>query len=158
MLRPLLFSAVLLVAFIVHAQDAGARQRVLRLPDQIENCIKAEIKDYNTGHACIGRHAKECLSLAQQQETMLPEPCYIEEEQAWLVLIDRYFAQRPQGANGRRIVAAQRAWIAFRNAKCDGIQAHHGGSLGRWHSSMCRMEEAARQALHLRTYRANQEP
>jgi uncharacterized protein YecT (DUF1311 family) len=122
--------------------------------DALEACIVAEEKSYATGHACIGKPARHCLTIAQRDPIVHVEKCYEPELAAWARLVKRYFDERPKDARGQRIAQVQRAWTAYRQLKCEYLDFHHGGGdLGRSQSLMCRLEETGRRAIELRSFR-----
>lgn len=125
--------------------------------DALEACLVEEEKNLTTGHACIGRHARKCLEIAQREHIVHVEKCYAPELAAWARLVNRYFNARPKDAKGKRIAEVQRAWVTYRDLKCSAINSHHGGGdLGRWQSQMCLMEETGRRAIELRAFRVSQ--
>jgi uncharacterized protein YecT (DUF1311 family) len=122
--------------------------------DALEACLIAEERSHATGHACIGRHARSCLDIAQREPVVHVERCYAPEVAAWATLMKRYVDERPKDARGQRLAEVQRAWLAYRKQACDYIDVHHGGGdLGRWQSLICLMEETARRTIALRSFR-----
>lgn len=125
--------------------------------DVLEACIVAEERSYATGHACIGKAARQCLEVAQREPIVHVEKCYEPELAAWARLVNRYFGERPKDARGHRIAEVQRAWLGYRKLKCDHVDFHHGGGeLGRSQSLICLLEETGRRALELRSFRRPQ--
>lgn len=121
--------------------------------ETLEACIATEDKNMETGRACIGRLARACLEIAQRETTTEPEKCYVRERVVWDNLVKRYFSNRPKGAKGLQIARVQRVWARYRDMKCGYVRIHHGGgSLGRWQSAICLMEETGRRALELRSF------
>lgn len=145
----------------VHGQETQGRETQIReavwppTSDALEVCIAEEEKSYSTGHACIGKHARQCLEIAQRDPVVHVEKCYEPELAAWARLVKRYFDQRPRDAKGQGIAKVQHAWLAYRKLKCDDFEFHHGGSgLGRSQSLICLLEETGRRAIELRSQRA----
>lgn len=144
-----------------HGRETQARETQAReavwppTSDALEACIAEEEKSYSTGHACIGRHARQCLEIAQRDPIVHVEKCYEPERAAWARLVKRYFDQRPRDAKGQRIAKVQRAWLTYRKLKCDDVEFQHGGGdLGRSQSLICWLEETGRRAIELRSQRA----
>ena len=60
-----------------------------------------------------------------------------------------------EGLNARqqgRLRAAQRAWIAFRDAKCESLQDQDWGTLSTVTARMCRVDETVRRLIELEEY------
>lgn len=143
-------STIVLSAQPLTAEDP----RWFPVSDALEMCLIEEEKSLATGQACIGKHARKCLEIAQREPIVHVEKCYAPEVAAWARLVKRYFDERPKDAKGKRIAEVQRAWVTYRDLKCGYVDFHYGGGdLGRWQSLICLMEETGRRAIELRSFR-----
>jgi hypothetical protein len=95
--------------------------------DTPEACIEGEEKSSSTGRACLGKHARRCLAIAEREPLVHVETCYAPEVAAWALLVNRYVGQRPKDASDRRFMEVQRASRVHRKLRCDYVDFHHGG-------------------------------
>ncbi|MDX8349517.1 lysozyme inhibitor LprI family protein [Cognatiyoonia sp. IB215446] len=129
---------------------------------------------YSQGNAsaeCIGDAATACMDSdpAQTQTTLGMMFCFLGERDAWDVLLNqeyqkaRNFAQSmdeqdreffPEYAvRDDQVLAAQRAWIAFRDTNCAMAYGLWGaGSMRQIAGAECMMRMTAEQTLALRVY------
>ncbi len=128
---------------------------------QVEACFaSAPAGDY--GPHCLGSASDACqTSTPEGQTTIGIAACIGAETAAWDALLNREFrATRDAHAGSAgvadRLVAAQRAWIAFRDADCALAHARWAdGSIRGVVAANCLMEMTARRALELRDMRGN---
>ena len=135
------------------AQDTGA----------VLTCLR----DAARGEACIGHVSKACMAARADGETTLGMvDCIGAETAAWdgllnVVYRDRMAEAKAADASGDVLApdltrsatlrAAQRAWIAFRDAECLMRRAQYGsGSLGQVAGANCLLDETAFRVLALR--------
>ena len=133
----------------------------------IETCLEAS-RDMPAARACVGIVAGPCLAASSEGETVEGVlACTETEAAAWgtildagyegLVLASRAVAEidielgLPVGHREETLRAAQRAWIAFRDADCTSVVARFGSaSQGGTAAAWCRLEHDALRAVTLR--------
>ncbi|MDU8910534.1 lysozyme inhibitor LprI family protein [Aestuariicoccus sp. MJ-SS9] len=132
-----------------------------------EECLASE----GTFGECVGASADACMqSNAGGYTTVGMGYCLEQEWQAWDGLLNLHYgevraAARAVDAEMRELGSSapsqadalrdmQRAWIAFRDAKCDYERSLWGGGTGGGPATLsCLMQETARQALYLEAQR-----
>ena len=124
-----------------------------------------------TAEKCIGDAATVCMDSdpAETQTTLGMTFCFLGERDAWDVLLNqeyqnaRAFAQSmdeqskdffPEYAvRDDQVLAAQRAWVAFRDANCAMAYGLWGaGAMRQIAGAQCVMRMTAAQTLALRSY------
>jgi uncharacterized protein YecT (DUF1311 family) len=106
---------------------------------------------------CIGKAATACSKAHEQPETTLAiSQCMMAENTAWDDLLNReYKKTRSQMSDqpglADTLLAAQRAWIAFRDAECTlAYDRYGGGSMRVIAAADCQMRQTARRTFELR--------
>lgn len=119
------------------------------------------------GEACIGLLSDQCMDQPDGQTTIGMTQCAQSETEAWDVLLNsEYKAARawtkaadegetaePQmfAVRADELLAAQRAWIAFRDANCRAAYGIYGsGSMRNIAGSQCKLRMTAKRAIELR--------
>ncbi len=145
------------VLFLGHVHPATAQQRDeeeagwVGMVEGIETCLTHRTPLLTHGYACIGLFSTACLRHVENQTTSGMERCYRDEFRAWEVLLNRYYRARPRGGSADPLQQVQRAWLAYRDRKCEYFQTHYdGGSMARWLGAQCMMDTTARRAIELR--------
>jgi len=120
------------------------------------------------GAECAGRAAERCIEASPGGPTTVAMSGCTDRERArwddWLNTAYRQLsavlaaqdAQAPSYApdQAEALRAMQRAWIAFRDAKCDHEAAQWGGGTGAGPARLsCLLHETARQMLYLQSGR-----
>lgn len=143
------------------AVPAGAGELVFR-PDATEACLRS-----GQGAECIGASANMCMEATPGgSSTAGMGGCLDRELQYWDARLNAAYtvamrrtravdaemkdigSSAPQQAPAMR--AMQRAWIGFRDAKCDFVRSEWGGGTGGGPATIaCLMDETGRQALFL---------
>lgn len=147
---------VCLLSFPAHANNHLDRfeDPVVGLSEGLAGCLLTAARSSNrTSYECIGYSANNCLNLAENQTTVGMEQCHLEEMRAWDLLLNRYYqVLRGDGSlDGLRDV--QRAWIAYRDQKCDLYdEVYQGGSIVRILRANCLRQETARRVLDLHVF------
>lgn len=129
-------------------------------------CLEAE-----TPSVCIGDGAEACMDTEKDgQSTVGMMFCLQAEAQAWDVALNDEYARALAFAEGAdaeerphfpefavrfdQVKAAQRAWIAFRDANCDMAYGIWGsGSMRMIEGASCLLQMTARRTVELRDYR-----
>lgn len=149
----------ILAIFLVSTCPALAQQRDeeeggwVGFVEGMETCLADKKPLLTHGYACIGQFSAACLKHAENQTTIGMERCYLDEYQAWDVLLNRHYKDRPKGAARHELQQVQRAWLAYREKKCAYFQVHYaGGSMARWLGAQCMMDTTARRAIELRFF------
>ncbi len=133
----------------------------------IETCL-GEADDPPEQRACIGTVAGPCLAASPAGDTVAGViACAESEAVVWAALLDEAYeglvlasrgvaeidieAGLPVGHREETLQAAQRAWIAFRDADCAHAVAAYGATgAGRSVAAWCRLGHDAERALALR--------
>lgn len=129
-------------------------------PAQLENCLAATA-DSAARIACAGRPAASCEAFwagrdPTRDRVTVRLGCLDAEQQLWEArlteayeaVLDKVAAARP--AEVERIREAERAWIAFRDARCRAEVTLYGhGTGGALAEPECRLTETARQVALL---------
>lgn len=141
-MRPTLALAVVagLAAAPAVADDAAALEGCLGAADRAEDCIDAV--------------AGPCREV-EGDTTLAIATCAMREADAWDALLNRSWAPLRDGAKADgswdALLAAQRAWLAFRDAECAHAYAQYGGgSMRTIAAANCRMTLTAARAIEFR--------
>ncbi len=119
----------------------------------LETCLADKQPLLTRGYECIGIFSRACLKHADYQTMIGMERCDLDEYRAWDVMLNRYFRERPKGANGAELQQVQRLWITYRDRKCAYFRSHYaGGSMARWLGAQCMADMTARRAIELRLF------
>jgi uncharacterized protein YecT (DUF1311 family) len=150
MIRPAL-ALLLLLAPPAHAQERDAKADART----IARCLEAEGRD--GAAACIGRIGAECRDVPGGDTTAGIALCNVAETAAWDRLLNETYrklvAAAKAGGYETSLRAAQRAWVAFRDADCAFAYAMWGaGSMRQIAGSACQMERTATRAIELRAF------
>ncbi|MEO1638990.1 MAG: lysozyme inhibitor LprI family protein [Pseudomonadota bacterium] len=107
-------------------------------------------------HACIGASANQCMETPSGSSTVGMGFCLSEEWQFWDARLNNVYQQlRRQQADAEpvlneRLQEMQRAWITFRDARCDYEFVQWGGGTGGGPAlSACLMQATAEQVFVL---------
>ncbi len=148
------------------AGPAGAQDLVFSM-EATDSCLAAA-GEAGEGRACIGLSARRCMEASDGGETTVGMGvCLGRELEEWDRRLNAHYRalmarERREDEEMRRIGASapqrapalramQRAWIAFRDARCDYVAAQWGGGTGAGPAGPeCRMRMTAEQALFLR--------
>ncbi len=110
--------------------------------------------------SCLGEASNACQKATQGGETTIGiSECIQAETRAWDVLLNREYKATRQAHAGDQVVldqllAAQRAWIAFRDAECALAYAlWRDGSIRVIVAANCMMVQTARRTIELRDMR-----
>jgi uncharacterized protein YecT (DUF1311 family) len=147
-----------LLAAILTAAATLAAVPPVRADDTqtITACLDAERKAARDGRACIGKTSDPCLEGSGSDSTQSMVECLDGETKVWDGLLNSDYqallgALPKPAADGVR--AAQRAWIASRDADCKvPYDIYEGGTIARIDSASCVLEHTASRVLHLRTW------
>ena len=106
---------------------------------------------------CLGKAAEACSKAHQQPETTLAiSQCLMAENAAWDTLLNREYNKTralmsDQPGLADTLLAAQRAWIAFRDAECTlAYDRSGGGSIRVIDAAECQMRMTAQRTFELR--------
>lgn len=129
----------------------------------VEACIRA-----GGGESCAGKAAEACMARSPGGQTTVGMGGCLDRERAhwdaWLNILYRQLHARLAAQDAALASAApkeavalqemQRAWIAFRDAKCGYEAAQWGGGTGAGPAAVrCHLHETARQMIYLQTGR-----
>lgn len=127
----------------------------------------AQAADRAAGEACVGRILRPCMARPEGETTVGMMTCLIREADAWEALLAQEYAgaitlMRADDEIGRdsppphlrreeALIAAQQAWLAWREAECGFAYAQWGsGSFRVIAAGDCRVQMTARRTLDLR--------
>ncbi|WP_442753365.1 lysozyme inhibitor LprI family protein [Methylocystis sp. JAN1] len=124
------------------------------------NCVKEKSDESAAFSACVGKVTEACLGLEDAPKEIKPSDknghprsCAAVEAKIWDDYLNRWYGDAakivPAEAK-EKLRDAQRAWIAYRAARCDVESALHPFPLGEDNRADCLMRETARRALQLR--------
>lgn len=130
-------------------------------PAEARSAIAACFAENPEGEAsCLGAVVDPCLDIAENQTTAGMIGCSGVALEGWDALLNEtYQTARRQADDGARAAlrSAQRAWIAYRDAKCAVWgELYRGGSMARLLIADCLRDETARRTLDLREITAHQ--
>lgn len=148
---------VLIAALILFPAFAMAQETPL---DRgiVAGCL-AETPPRQTVAGCIGDAARQCQTAPGGDTTVGMMDCLMAERDVWDgFLNDEYRETREALAHVEgwqaSLLAAQRAWIAFRDAECKlAYDRYEGGSMRVIAGADCQMRQTARRTLELRAIR-----
>lgn len=162
--RGFFFAAVLA---LLHVPQSTLAQNVWPYADIVTQCYTHG----DSADECIGQAAQVCMNTdpEQNQTTFGMMSCFLGERDAWDVLLNveyqnaRGFAQSMDeqdkeffpayAVRDDQVLAAQRAWVAFRDANCSMAYGLWGaGSMRQIAGAQCVMRMTAEQTIALRDY------
>lgn len=159
-IRPALVTLLALAPLCAPAQDLPKAAT-----EGLEAAVRACFAEYDPlagGPSCLGQAAQGCMA-ATDQSTLSTVACIGAETQVWDDLLNtEYKARRAemlgQGAGlNDKLLDAQRAWLAFRDAECALEVARWGdGTLASVVGANCMMEMTAARAAQLRDKKAQE--
>jgi uncharacterized protein YecT (DUF1311 family) len=159
----------LAVIAMLAGPPAAAQDAEEALP-AVRGCLEA-VEDEAASRACIGSFAKGCMAESPDGDTTVGmTACTLAEAGAWdrilnetfgdLVLQSRALAAAEEQAGvapaprEALLRAAQRAWVAFRDADCAQEVAMWGeGSMRQIAGAYCTLDRTAQRAFELRAKR-----
>lgn len=161
-MRRTLFCAAALAALLGSAraendgQSPNASER-----NWIASCVKKSDDAEASYRDCVGKVTGACLGLEDAPKTIQssdqnghPRSCAPVEEKLWDGLLNRWYGEAtkkvPMAARDK-LKSAQRAWIAYRQARCELEDLLHAFPLGSDSRATCLMEQTARRALEMRS-------
>ena len=135
---------------------------------QIEDCLQGS-PDLQADSVCVGMPAESCMAIPENQTTLGMSACINAEADAWDQILNALWpevktqaaefdaAERPQEMGLPRqsdsLLAAQRAWIAYRDAECLLAYAQGGiGSIRHNYGASCRLQMISDRALQFRDW------
>ncbi|WP_424362757.1 lysozyme inhibitor LprI family protein [Methylocystis parvus] len=127
----------------------------------IAACLKDKAEEDGAFSSCVGKVTGACLGLEDAPKEIKPSDknghprsCAPVEARIWDDYLNRWYGDAakviPAEAK-EKLRDAQRAWLAYRAARCDTESALHPFPLGEDNRADCLMRETARRALQLRT-------
>ena len=102
--------------------------------------------------SCIGVIAEPCQNQPDGQSNLGMAQCYDREAAVWDERLNQNYKKRLDGAEPAyrdALKKMQRAWLAYRDAKCGSISIGETGSISVPETAICMLEETARQAIFL---------
>ncbi|WP_374302616.1 lysozyme inhibitor LprI family protein [Paracoccus sp. (in: a-proteobacteria)] len=148
--------AITLLVAAMLPLPAAAQQDAPALPKGVVAACLADTPRGDLDPDCIGAAANECQQEPGGSTTLGISECLMAEHAEWdAILNEQYKQMRDRHADDRAAAdslrAAQRAWIAWRDAECAfQYDSYGGGSMRTVASAGCQMGLTARRALELR--------
>ena len=154
-------AVMVFLAGAAHAQSAGEA-----LPP-VRACLQDAGGEAEAERGCIGVYADACISRPGGETTVGMSGCLLAEADAWDGLLNETWGQilpaaramseaeardgLPPVAREDMLRAAQRAWIAFRDADCAYDVAFWGqGSMRQIAGAQCMLERTGQRVIDLR--------
>jgi uncharacterized protein YecT (DUF1311 family) len=106
----------------------------------------------SSAESCIGVIAEPCQSEPGGASTLGIAQCYDRETAVWDERLNQNYKKRLDDAEPAyrdALKKMQRAWIAYRDAKCGSISVGQEGSIAVPMTASCLLDETARQAIFL---------
>lgn len=123
---------------------------VVGLAEGLDVCLSSAARSNRSAYNCIGYSANNCLTRTENQTTVGMESCNLDELRAWDLLLNRYYKVLRADGSFTGLRDIQRAWISYRDLKCDLYDAvYRGGSIARVLRADCMRQETARRVLDL---------
>ena len=160
-MKPIVLAALILAAGAgaAVAQTSSGVEPTASERAFIAACLAKNKESASAHKACVGVDLGACLGLEDAPKTIKtngsghPRDCAAIERQIWDGWLNRWYGEAlkkiPAPAVDK-LKAAQRAWIAWRDAGCAVDSALHPWPLGDDNEETCLMEETASRALDLR--------
>jgi uncharacterized protein YecT (DUF1311 family) len=104
---------------------------------------------------------QQCLDKPEGQSTMGMIECVDQEVQVQDKALNAAYATAMGDLNDRqktKLRAAQRAWVAFRDADCASLQDEDWGSLSRITANICVLQRTVERTIELEDYPDQGEP
>jgi len=159
-------SAILVGAMAIagaQAQDSGPSPNASER-GWIAACLKKNA-DNAKAQGCVGSVLRACLGADDAPKSIKPSDlnghprsCAPVERKIWDELLNRWYgetAKKIPAAALDKLRAAQRAWIAYRDASCAVAGELHAFPLGEDNEATCLMETTAERALEMRELAAD---
>lgn len=157
--------ALYLLAFLPAMATAEVDPAMVEI---LDSCMKGP-QDRTVAQDCIGVLTAQCVELPDRQTTVGMMQCAMSEAAAWDVLLNieyqaaRQFAEDmdardadnfPEYAvRGDKLLAAQRAWITYRDANCASAYAVWGaGTMRQIMGADCHLQMTAERTIELHNY------
>lgn len=162
----IVFGAPVAALFVSLGLAALAEEKAGPSPNASERnwiaaCLKENESEGAAFSACVGKVAGACLGLEDAPKAVKPSDknghprsCAPVEAKVWDEYLNHWYndaAKAIPAEAQEKLRDAQRAWIAYRAARCDLESALHPFPLGEDNRATCLMEQTARRALELRT-------
>jgi len=162
---------IVLAVFVSVAGAGPALSQVSPGPDPtaserafVASCLAKHADSASARKTCVGVDLGACLGLDDAPKTLKtngfghPRDCAAIERQIWDGWLNRWYGEAlkkiPAPAVDK-LKAAQRAWIAWRDADCAVDSELHAWPLGDDNEETCLMEDTASRALDLRDMTGN---
>jgi uncharacterized protein YecT (DUF1311 family) len=161
--------ALVAIAGLVARIPPSAAQDVVRPEDRnaVAACIKAAAAAKKPSDTCIGTVQDSCMKAPGGETTVGMNDCAGRETAIWDERLNAAYKAALAGDLGRLAIAAekgrsmtgadllrraQRAWISFRDTKCEAASLPmYGGTGAGLLAGSCYLQETARQAIWLET-------
>lgn len=123
------------------------------LAEGLDGCLSTNLRNNQSAYDCIGYSADNCLRRLENQNTAGMELCNLDEMRGWDLLLNRYYKVLRADGSFTSLRDIQRAWITYRDLKCDLYDAvYQGGSIARVLRADCMRQETARRVMDLYSF------
>lgn len=150
--------AACLLCFLISPVNANSHldefeDPAVGLAEGLAGCLQDAARDNQSQYNCIGYSAKNCLARSENQTTAGMELCNLDEMRAWDLLLNRSYQVLRKDGSVPGLRDVQRAWISYRDQKCDLFDAvYQGGTIARVLRADCMRQETARRVLDLHSF------
>lgn len=154
-MRGLIASVAVALALPAGAQEGGVDARL------VDECFTATPTGERSP-SCLGMASNQCQDQSPQSGTTLAiTSCITAETEAWDAILNAQYGQTREHLRAQRpdlaehLLAAQRAWIAFRDADCAlNYERWADGSIRGIVFANCVMVKTAERSIELRDMRS----
>ncbi len=165
-MKPIVLAAVLIVAGVAAAAAQVSPGPAPTASERafIAACLAKHTDSTSARKACVGVDLAACLGLEDAPKSIKtngfghPRDCAAIERQIWDEWLNRWYGEalkKIPAAASDKLKAAERAWIAWRDAGCAVDSELHPWPLGDDNEQTRLMEETASRALDLRDMAAD---
>jgi len=117
--------------------------------------VAADAPARDAGEARYSPAYERCMTSPDGQSTLGMIDCASAETRVQDAALNRAYQKAMKGLNGRqkaKLQAAQRAWLAFRDAECASFEDEDWGTLSRINAADCFFHMTAMRVIDLENY------
>jgi uncharacterized protein YecT (DUF1311 family) len=117
--------------------------------------LAADAPAKDPAEARYGPAFERCMASPDGQSTLGMIDCAAQETRVQDGALNRAYQKAMKGLNGRqkaKLQAAERAWLAFRDAECASFEDEDWGTLSRINAAVCFLHMTAMRVIDLENY------
>lgn len=149
--------AIALAALLLAFPGAAGAKADTGDADTITSCIKTEQDAGRDARSCAGRISEPCMKELGGDSTLGMRMCLDRETKVWDALLNQEYQaliSHLEGNGLKKVKAAQRAWIAGRDADCEvPYGLFEGGTIAGPMAAQCMLDATADRVLQLKAWR-----